>query len=118
RPVAVADSWIVPEFRVEATATVTTPFTGETEPVGVAVASDGVTLVMVTDGVLALATVVPFESLRVTYAVVLPFPVPPFATTVAGDAVQTSCVAGPNTVTLALPVDPEAEATTEHGCEA
>jgi len=92
---AVADSWIVPGFSVEATATVTTRFTGVTEPVGVAVASDGVTLVMVTFGELAFATVVPFESFRVTVAVVFPFPVPPFATTVAGDAAHASCVAGP-----------------------
>jgi hypothetical protein len=115
RFVADAESWIWPDTVVDAIETVTTPADGVTAPVGVIVASVGVTLAMLMAGELAFDTVLPFGSLSATVATAVPLGPPPFAMSAVGVAVQASCVGVPNTVIGALPVCPEADATTLQG---
>jgi hypothetical protein len=94
-PVPEAEISNAPEVSVLAIATVTTPLSGVTVPVGVAVPMFGVLFETWMSGVLAFATVFPLTSLRLTVIVDVPPVSPPFATTAVGAAVHVSCDAGP-----------------------
>lgn len=110
----VAETMIVPVVVVLVTVIKSCPFVAVSAPLWESVASVGVLFVIVIDGEL-FATRFPFASSTDTVIFDVPFVPPALATIVVGEALQTSCEAGPYTVIFADAVRLPIEATTLHG---